>query len=344
MTGANQQFATASSDATPRRILLTGGTGFVGRTFGPALIAAFPHAQRVVVRRPGDPQGLEGWQPFEADLIDRDALDKIIGTFKPDLILHLAAQSSVGDGERSGEATWRINFEGSLSLAGACARHTPGATFFFVSTSEVYGWSFQDGPAREDAALRPMNVYARAKAATESMLPDVLGSAIKLIVARPFNHTGPWQDERFALPAFTAQIAAIEAGRQPPVLEVGNLDAARDILDVRDVCRAYVTLLQSAPQLPARSVFNISSGSSQPMRGFLEQLRALSSAQFEIRIDPARMRPSDIPCAQGDSHAIADLLGWAPQISIEETLGDLLAFWRMRQSSIDAARIASTPA
>ena len=109
MTGANPQFAT-TSDAAPRRILLTGGTGFVGRTFGPALIAAFPQSERVVVRRPGDPQGLDGWQPLEADLGDRDLLDKIVSTFMPDMILHLAAQASVSDGERSGEATWRVNF------------------------------------------------------------------------------------------------------------------------------------------------------------------------------------------------------------------------------------------
>ena len=343
MTGANPQFAT-TSDAAPRRILLTGGTGFVGRTFGPALIAAFPQSERVVVRRPGDPQGLDGWQPLEADLGDRDSLDKIVSTFMPDLILHLAAQASVSDGERSGELTWRINFEGSLALASACARHVPGATFFFVSTSEVYGRSFQDGPAREDTPLRPMNVYARAKAATEAMLPDVLGNTIKLIIARPFNHTGPWQDERFALPAFAAQIAAIEAGRQPPVLEVGNLNPARDILDVRDVCNAYVALLQYAPHLPARSVFNISSGASRPMHDFLEQLRALSSAQFEIRIDPARMRPSEIARAQGDSRAISELCGWSPQIPIAETLHNLLAFWRMRQSNDQPARIASASA
>ena len=340
MSGESPQFAMAGSDNAPSRILMTGGTGFVGRTLGPAVAQAFPQAARAVLRRPGDSQSLGNWEPLLADLTDRDALDRVISTFKPDLVLHLAAQASVADGEHAGELTWRINFEGSLALASSCARHVPGATFFFVSTSEVYGRSFQDGPAREDSALRPMNTYARAKAATESMLPDVLGKTIKLIIARPFNHTGPWQDERFALPAFAAQIAAIEAGHQPPVLEVGNLDAARDILDVRDVCDAYVSLLTCAPRLPALSVFNISSGTSRLMREFLDQLRVLSSAKFEIRVDAARMRPSDIPRAQGDSSALAEMCGWSPRIPIETTLADLLAFWRKRQHGDRPVRAA----
>ena len=262
----------ASSTPTYRRILFTGATGFVGHYLAPAIVSAFAQAHRLILRRHGDAVMRESWEAIDGNLLDSGAIDAAVAAFKPDLVLHLAAQASVGASAEAAEATWRINFDGALTLAAACSRHAPEATWFFVSSSEVYGRGFRDGPAREDTPLQPVSVYARSKAAAEAMLADVLTPQARLVIVRPFNHTGPLQDERFVLPSFAAQIAAIEANRKSPRLEVGDLNAARDFLDVRDVCAAYLGLLRKAPDLPLRSVFNVGSGKAHTIRALLEVL------------------------------------------------------------------------
>jgi GDP-4-dehydro-6-deoxy-D-mannose reductase len=307
-----------------RRILLTGGNGFVGGYLAPALSAALPGAEGLLLRRPGTTGCPEGWALAEAEIFDREAVETIVARFEPDLVVHLAAQASIGEARISAETTWRVNFDGSFALASACARAAPSATFFFVSSSEVYGRSFLSGPVREDAPLQPMNVYARSKAAAEQVIADVLPAEVRLIVARSFNHTGPGQDERFVLPSFAAQIARIEAHRQPPEIRVGNLDAERDFLDVRDVCQAYVALIKAAPALPARSVFNVSSGSSRSIRSLLEILSQKSSVRFEVVVDHKRLRSVEIPNAVGRNDLLRTAVKWKPIHPIEETLAALL--------------------
>jgi GDP-4-dehydro-6-deoxy-D-mannose reductase len=315
-------------EARFRRILFTGATGFVGHYLAPAVLGAYPDSARQILRRKSDGVSRQGWESANVDLLDAKAVDAAIADFKPDLVLHLAAQASVEASADAAEATWRLNFGGALSLAAACSRHAPEATFFYVSSSEVYGESFRHGRAREETPLKPMSVYARSKAAAESMLADVLRPRARLIVVRPFNHTGPHQDRRFVLPSFAAQIAGIEAGRQPPRLEVGNLDAARDFLDVRDVCAAYLGLLRHAPALAPRSEFNVASGEAFALRDLLDMLRGLSRRAFDVAIDPARLRPSDIPVAIGESAKLFAPIAWRPAIPISDTLGALLDYWR----------------
>jgi GDP-4-dehydro-6-deoxy-D-mannose reductase len=311
-----------------RRILLTGANGFVGGYLAPALISALPGVEGLVLRRPGTTGCPEGWALAEAEVFDRDAVEAIVARFEPDLIVHLAAQTSVGESKREAETTWRANFDGSFALASACARFAPSVTFFFVSSSEVYGRSFLSGPVREDAPLQPMNVYARSKAAAEQVIADVLPAQARVVIVRAFNHTGPGQDERFVLPSFAAQIARIEARLQPPEIRVGNLAAQRDFLDVRDVCRAYVALINATPALPAHSVFNISSGSSRSIRSLLEILSSKSSVRFEVIVDHKRLRSVEIPDAVGRNDLLKAAIEWSPIHRIDETLADLLHFAR----------------
>lgn len=314
------------------RLLLTGGNGFVGRHLAPMLAAAAPNAERMMLVRPGS-QATLGWTGAEAEIDDRAGVAAIVRAFRPDAILHLAAQSSVGTSQGGAEATWRVNFDGSFALASACAAAVPEATFLFVSSGEVYGASFKDGPASEDTPPRPQNAYARSKAAAELMLADVLPPATRLVVARAFNHTGAGQDERFVLATFAAQIARIEIGAQEPVMMVGNLEAARDFLDVADVCEAYLALLRAAPGLPSRSVFNIASGIGRPISDLLGLLRAESKRPFDVRQDPERLRPSDIPLAVGLTDRLRDAVGWAPRRAIEDTLRDVLTDARGRAAT-----------
>ena len=323
--------------ASYRRILLTGGTGFVGGWLAPAIARAWPDAQRLLLRRPGEQVVHDGWSHADAEIVDAAEIDALVARFQPDLVMHLAAQASVGAGLTAAESTWRINVGGTLELAAACARHVPAATFFFVSSSEVYGRSFRDGPADEDTALRPMSAYAHTKAAGEAMLADVLALQAKRIVARPFNHTGPGQSPQlFVLSAFAAQIAAIESGRQPPRLNVGNLDAERDFLDVRDVCDAYLALLSAAPALPRGSVFNVASGARYSIASLVDIFRGLARKPFEIVVDPERLRPSDIPVAVGSAEKLQSATGWRPTIAIADTLRSLLDYWRKAEAARSA--------
>ena len=305
-----------------RSILLTGGGGFVGGYLAPMLAQAAPEARKVVLSR--EPADLPGWELAECDIADAVAVETIVDGTRPDLVVHLAAQSSVGASHDAGEATWHVNFGGSLVLAAACARAAPEATVLFSSSAEVYGASFRDGPVDEDAPVRPQNAYARSKAAAELMFEDVLSPRNTLIVTRAFNHTGPGQSEQFALPSFAMQIARIEAGLQPPRMQVGNLDVERDFLDVRDVCEAYLDLIAAAPQLGQRSVFNIASGSGRSIHSLLEDFRGLSAVAFSVDLDPARLRPSDIPSALGHSDRLKAATGWRPSRTIETMLSDLL--------------------
>jgi GDP-4-dehydro-6-deoxy-D-mannose reductase len=318
--------------ATWRRILLTGGTGFVGAYLAPAIVAAYPAADRLLLRRPGETVERAGWTAVDEE-IDAAALRGIVADFRPDLVLHLAAQASVGAAARAPELTWKVNYEGTLNLARACRPLRP--TFIFVSSSEVYGESFRDGPADESTPLRPMSVYAETKAAAEAALPDVLRGDARLIVVRPFNHTGVGQDLRFVLPSFAAQVAEIEAGRRAPRLDVGNVDAVRDFLDVHDVCAAYLAVLALALHLPrlgeagaALNVFNVASGNPRRIGDLIALLRRQAAVDFEVRVDPARLRPSDIAAVAGTSARLERLTGWRPVIPMERTLGEMLDHFR----------------
>ncbi|MDE2364137.1 MAG: GDP-mannose 4,6-dehydratase [Hyphomicrobiales bacterium] len=313
-----------------RRILLTGGTGFVGGYLAPALAAAWPGAEKTLLRFPGESVQREGWRAIDAQVTDGPAIARIVRDLQPDLVLHLAAQAAIG-GSVAAEATWRVNFGGTLELAHACHRHVPDLTFFFVSSSEVYGRSFLDGAATEDTPPRPMNAYARSKVAAESMLPDVLPQA-RIVIARPFNHTGPGQDTRFVLPSLAAQIADVEAGRRSPRLEMGNLSARRDFLHVRDVCAAYLDML-AAPTEPGRpAVYNVASGASYRIADLVEKFRAQAKQPFEIVVDPARLRPSDVPLAIGSSARLQAATGWAPTVDIDGIISSLLEYWRSKNA------------
>ncbi len=233
-----------------RRVLVTGASGFVGRHTLTALASAGHAALLGLGRGVGThmPAGAE----FRAiDLGDYAGLAACLRNFRPSHVLHLAAQASVGQAQGAGAETWRTNVAGLLNLAEGLLAEAPECTLIFVSSSEVYGRAFLSGePVTEDTVPEPVGIYARTKRVGEEMLTEVLaGSRNRLIVLRPFNHTGPGQDERFVVPAFAHQIARIEAGLIPPRLAVGNLDSYREFLDVRDVARAYAMIIESSDRL-----------------------------------------------------------------------------------------------
>lgn len=306
------------------RILVTGADGFVGRHFLDALAKRIPPGCRIIIGTRTRQHDI-AFDQVVFDLIDGPMVEEAIASVRPDLIVHLAAQSSVGAGA-AGE-TWATNLGGSLALARAVAVHVPDATLLFVSSVEVYGSSFNDGRVAESSLLKPITPYGRSKAAGEAMFADVLPPETRLIVVRPCNHSGPGQDVRFVIPSFAMQIAAAELGG-PTILRVGNLDAARDFLDVRDVADAYVALIEAAPQLPSRTTLNLASGHVVRIRQLLDNLLAHAVVALEIEVDQAKMRPSEVPVAAIDASLFHTITGWFPQISIGTMLLDILAACR----------------
>lgn len=305
-----------------RRIFITGAEGFVGKILRIALAQALPSTAFACTTRAEGRSDEPGW--VRLDLRNSEAVIDVIKDFSPDLVIHLAAQSSVHQSHSATSETWSSNVCGSVNLATALAQSGHDATVLNVSSSEVYGSSFLRGIAREDTPLEPASIYGRTKRIAEEAFNDILPKTSQLITIRPFNHTGPGQDERFALPSFANQIARIEKGIQITPLRVGNLDAERDLLDVRDVVEAYLAIIQYARQLPNRAVFNVASGITHRIGDLLAILTSQATRNIPITTKAERLRQSDIPRAGGDPSALRQVTGWEPRYSIRDTLSDLL--------------------
>jgi GDP-4-dehydro-6-deoxy-D-mannose reductase len=296
------------------RVLVTGARGFVGRH----LVAAL---------RARDHDVVEGDRTPNDDVLPIDVTDALAvrGAFelvRPDAVAHLAAQAFVPASLENPGATFEANANGTLNVLDAAqaqaeSGHPPRV--LVVSSADVYGAQPPDAyPLRETAAPRPANPYAASKIAAEALaLAYARSYRLDAVVTRAFNQIGPGQDDRFAVAAFAAQLARIAAGA-PPVVSVGNLEASRDFLDVRDVCDAYVLLLEGGGT--AGEIYNVCSGTATPMREVLRQLVAIAHVPVEIRDDPARMRPADVPVSVGDASKLREATGWTPRIPLAAAL------------------------
>jgi GDP-4-dehydro-6-deoxy-D-mannose reductase len=298
------------------RVLVTGASGFVGRHLAPALAAAGHEV--VAVGGPRDNA------PYEKlDLHDAGAAAALLARVRPDAVVHLAGQAFVPASLADPLATLALNAGGTARLLEAMRALERPPRLLLASSAEVYGIQRPERmPLDEQAPLLPANPYAASKAAAESCAL-AWGRAYRLdvVVARAFNHIGPGQDERFVVASFAHQLAQIAAGG-PRLLYVGNLEAERDFLDVRDVADAYVALLASGR---AGEVYNVCSGRAVAIREILRQLITIARVPVEVREDPNRMRPSDVPLLLGDAAKLRAATGWAPRRTLGESLRDAYA-------------------
>jgi GDP-4-dehydro-6-deoxy-D-mannose reductase len=300
---------------TPRRVLITGAAGFVGGYAMTALDAAQPDGLTVLATgRVGDIEG-ERRRPFAAlDITDAAATAALIDRFQPTHVLHLAGIAAPAKAGADPDLAWRVNLGGTLNVARGILAHAKAATLVFAGSGLVYGDTAMSGQLLTEAdLLAPNTDYAATKAAADLALGALAGHGLRVVRCRPFNHTGPGQTEDFVLPSFAAQIARIERGRQPPVLKVGNLDAMRDFLDVRDVADAYARCILRSADLAPGMVLNIASGVPVSIRTLLDQMLAQACVPIRVEIDPARWRANDLPCFVGDATAARRALGWAPR-------------------------------
>ena len=296
---------------TLRTILVTGAPGFVGRALMPVLRQAFPQADI---------------RDAAVDITDPAAVTATIAAARPDALVHLAAIAAPGDARADPDRAWRVNLHGSLAIGRAIMAEAPDCTMLFVSSADAYGASFHaSAPLDETAPLAPLNTYGATKAAADLALGAMVAEGLRVIRARPFNHTGPGQSDAFVVPAFARQVARIAAGLQDPVMEVGALHPLRDFLDVRDVCAAYAAILARADALVPGTIINIASGRTQRIGDILQALLDTAGITAEIRTEPAMLRPTDDAEVCGDASLAHRLLDWQPRIPWQQTLEDVLA-------------------
>jgi GDP-4-dehydro-6-deoxy-D-mannose reductase len=314
------------------KALITGISGFVGTHLTQYLLEQTDWEVAGTVFGPYG--SIKPWwdrlELYPAELSRLEVVAFILEQVKPDFIFHLAAQPMVSLSHRDPWGTLENNIRMQLNILHALVEmEMPDTRTLVVASSEVYGpVRPKELPIRETQPFRPANPYAVSK-----VTQDMLGlqyhqtHGVQAIRVRPFNHIGPGQRPGFVVPDFAQQIAAIEAGQSPPVVRVGNLDARRDFTDVRDVVRAYHLLMVHGEP---GEVYNIGSGQSHPIQAVLDSLLALSQVSISVERDPARMRPSDVPDVVCDADRLRRQTGWEPAIPFEQSLSDVLDYWRDR--------------
>jgi GDP-4-dehydro-6-deoxy-D-mannose reductase len=307
--------------------LVTGAAGFAGSHLLDHLAA--DRADTVGWHRPGGrpPHEVGGVRWQGVDLLDREAVRAAIRSIRPDVVYHCAGAAHVGHSWDTTAQTLRANVLGTHHLVESLRDEAPQARVLVTSSALVYGPSLT--AIDEQHPLVPGSPYGLSKLAQELVaLGNTTGPLV--YIARPFNHFGPRQDPSFVSAAFARQIAEIEAGLRPPEIAVGNLEAQRDLTDVRDTVRAYRTIVERG--VPGRP-YNVCSGTAVAVSTVLEKLVSRARIPVSVVRDPARYRPNDTPIVLGDAGRISRELGWAPQIPLDRTLEDLLDYWRVRVRS-----------
>jgi len=293
------------------RALITGAEGFVGRYL------------RAHLEQAGDEvYGID--RADGPDLLDGAALAAVVSSIEPDAVYHLGGWSDVGASWSEPLDTFRVNAEGTLNVLQAC-RDRP-VRVLVISSADIYGKvTLAELPLTEDSPLRPVSPYAASKVAADQLaLQAWLGFGLETIRARAFNHLGPGQTNRFVAPALAERVATCELDGTE-VVTVGNLTPRRDFTDVRDVVRAYRLLITDGEPGEA---YNVCSGIDLPISDLADRLVHLADRPVRLETDPSLQRPVDVPVLRGDAGKLHKITGWSPEISLDQTLHDLLDEWR----------------
>jgi GDP-4-dehydro-6-deoxy-D-mannose reductase len=309
------------------RALVTGVSGFVGGHLCEHLVAEGDQVVGISARGKWSPDLSHLGKTVRIERLDlietgEDELAEQLRRKQPEVIYHLAAQSNPQQSVADPRGTWALNLGGTLNLLEAIKASGLKPRVIVVSSGTCYGDPAPEFiPVREDCPLRPNNPYAASKAAADLLgIQHHLAHGTNVIIVRPFNHTGPRQSPRYVLAALAAQVAEVESGRKE-CIEVGNLDVVRDFTDVRDVVHGYRLL---AAQGISGEIYNLGSARGTRIADALEHLRALATRPVAVRVDPARVRPVDLPMLVADASKLRAATGWEPRYSIEQTLADML--------------------
>ncbi len=320
-----------------KKVFITGITGFVGSHLADFIIAEHPDVEIVGMVRWRSPKDnirhiLERITCEYGDLTDPFSIKRILTSHQPDVIFHLAAQSYVDFSFVAPIATLESNIIGTANLLESVRELKKESGYdpviHICSSSEVYGQVREDEvPIQETNPFRPASPYAVSKVGEDMLaLQYWLSWKIKTIRTRMFTHTGPRRGDVFALSNFAKQVAAIEAGKQESVIKVGNLDSVRTWMDVRDAVRAYWLLVS---QCEPGEVYNIGGTVTMKIGEMLEMLLKLSTVfNIKVKVDPARLRPSDVTLQIPSTEKFEKATGWKSKISFDDTVKDTLSYWR----------------
>lgn len=306
----------------PPSLLITGHLGFVGQT----LLREY--------------KNLKGGNTYEfktfsddLDICDQKALQYAVAQIRPDAVLHLAAQSFVPESFSDPSKTLEINLNGTLHLLQALDDINFQGRMLYVSSADVYGFVSENQlPITENTPPAPRNPYAVSKLAAEYLCQQwSLQAAYEILIARPFNHIGPGQDERFVWSGLTRQIAAIELGQQPNVITVGNLSVSRDFSAVEDILQAYLDLLR-APKaaLSGSAIYNICSGQETYLNQLLGQLVNERGLVISVQVNHSRLRLVEQVRAVGSSEKIKQQVSWASKQPIITVLHNMVEDWKKK--------------
>ena len=317
------------------KALITGAGGFVGRHLLEHLrgIPDLTLCGTIIAEQERRPE-LVALCPnlYVVDLRDADAVRDMLAEVQPDRVFHLAGQAYV---PRSFEDPWETldnNIHGTLNILQTLHELELTTRILVVGSAEIYGAVRADQlPITESAPFAPSSPYSVSKIAQDMLaLQYAVAHGMYTVRVRPFNHIGPGQNNRFAVSNWALQIAEAERGQREPVVYVGNLAAARDFTDVRDVVRAYSELLTYG--VPGE-VYNVCRGQAYTMQYIMDTLISLSTIPIEVRVTADRFRAVEIPILVGDSTRLRECTGWQPQIPLEQSLRDVLDEWRLHVSS-----------
>ncbi|MCC6176858.1 MAG: GDP-mannose 4,6-dehydratase [Chloroflexi bacterium] len=310
------------------RVLITGVAGFVGRHLAAQLLDEDGHEVYGLARPGRETVGLDRRiRLVHGDLCRRQDVDAALEAALPEAVYHLASQSSVARSLADPLPTLINNIVGQVNLLESVAERAPTARVLAIGSNEEYGRTAPDElPIVETKELRPISPYAVSKV-TQDMLGHQYFATrcLHIIRVRPFTHTGPGQASTFVTPAFARQLAEMEAGLRAPKMTVGFLDGQRDFTDVRDVTRGYRLLIERGTP---GEVYNLGSGQPRSIRSILDGLIALTSVRPAVETDPALIRPLEVSVQYADITKLHAATGWRPEIPFEQTLADVLAYWR----------------
>jgi GDP-4-dehydro-6-deoxy-D-mannose reductase len=305
-------------------VLVTGASGFVGSHLLP-LVAAEPGVAIEAWTRDVVPTGNEArWTVI--DMSDRVEVARAVAAAPPDVVYHLAGAAHVGQSFSSVADTLATNALGTALLLDALRGHAPRARVLVVSSSTVYRPS--DAALSEASPLGPTSPYGLSKLAAERLAVRAWEEdGLHTVVARAFNHVGPRQSPAFFASSFASQVAAIERGSRAPVLRVGNLEARRDLTDVRDVVRAYHLLAREGEP---GGLYNVCSGRAHAIGDLLQAMIDSARVPVSVEVDAALLRPNDTPVVLGCHDRLTAATGWAPAFALQQTMADVLEDWRQR--------------
>lgn len=313
-----------------KKALIIGAGGFVGGYLAECLQKEFGmevHATKLPSMETQEDLSFLDGRIYGLDILNKEDIVDLLYTVRPDYIIHLAAQSSVSVAWKRPSLTIDVNIKGSVNLMDAVRELYYKPRVLLVGSGEEYGHILEgETPIGEDTKLRPGNIYAATKAC-QNMIGTIYSKAydMEIMLIRAFNHVGPGQSPIFVVSDFCKQVAEIEKGLREPVMYVGNLAARRDFTDVRDVARAYGLLLLKGR---AGETYNVGSGNAVEIRAILDMIIGMSTADIEVKVDPNKIRPVDVPVIEADITKINMETGWKPLIPLRQTIEEILNYWR----------------